>query len=253
MHHLLIVAELDHESERLAEAAPARQLVAAERVEAAVGREDEELVRGLGRDDEFAAIALLVLELRSVGEMALDTPDPALLRTDHRNGLALDIGLERHLLDRGRRADLGAPLAECRLRAELGLERAQLLADPLPALAFVLEQRLELGALGRERLVLLPDRDLLEPAQGAQAHVEDRLDLRLRELEAPHHHRLRVVLLADDADHLVEIEVGDAEALEDLEALLDLAEAVPGAPHEHVLAVIEIGAEDLAQAHDSRA
>src|SRR5579875_548451 len=47
MDDVLIVTKLHHQAQRLAKAAASRQLVAAERVEAAVGREDEELVRGL--------------------------------------------------------------------------------------------------------------------------------------------------------------------------------------------------------------
>ena len=40
---------------------------------------------------------------------------------------------------------------------------------------------------------------------------------------------LRLVLLADDADHLVEVEVGDEVAVEDLEPPLDRGEPVPRA------------------------
>ena len=45
-------------------------------------------------------------------------------------------------------------------------------------------------------------------------------------VQARHHHRLRLVLLADDADHLVEVEIGDQVAAEDFQPLLDLAEPV---------------------------
>jgi hypothetical protein len=57
--------------------------------------------------------------------------------------------------------------------------------------------------------VLLADLHLLELAQRAQPHVEDGFGLRVGEREAGHQHRLRLVLLADDADHLVEVEIGD--------------------------------------------
>ena len=43
----------------------------------------------------------------------------------------------------------------------------------------------------------------------AQPHVEDRVGLHVGELEALHQDGLRLVLLADDLDHLVEVEIGD--------------------------------------------
>ena len=67
--------------------------------------------------------------------------------------------------------------------------------------------------------VLAPDLHLLELAQGAQPHVEDRLGLHVGELEALHQDGLRLVLVADDADHLVEVEIGDQVAVEHLQPL----------------------------------
>ena len=81
-------------------------------------------------------------------------------------------------------------------------------------------------ALGGERLLLLADLHLLELGEVAQAGVEDLLGLLVRELEALHQHRLRLILAADDADHLVEIEEGDQQAIEDVQAPGDLVEAV---------------------------
>ncbi len=47
--------EVDHQPHRLAEAAPARQLVGGERVEAAVGGGEQQLVGGLRVEGEGAA------------------------------------------------------------------------------------------------------------------------------------------------------------------------------------------------------
>jgi hypothetical protein len=69
--------EVDLERERLAVAAPARQPVDAERVDAAVAGDDEELVAALRPQDEALAIALLVLDLGRVLDRALRNPDPA--------------------------------------------------------------------------------------------------------------------------------------------------------------------------------
>src|SRR3546814_19630393 len=81
-----------------------------------------------------------------------------------------------------------------------------LLADHLPPPLLVLHQKLELLLLLGEGRVLFANDDLLQLAQGAQAHVENRLSLDVAQLPALHHLRLRIVLLADDADHLVEVE-----------------------------------------------
>src|SRR3546814_5227483 len=82
-------------------------------------------------------------------------------------------------------------------------------------------------------------------AQGAQAHVENRLSLDVAQLPALHHLRLRIVLLADDADHLVEVEVGDEVAIEHLEAMSDLLETVQRLALQHLVAVIE----EIGRAH----
>ncbi len=47
---------------------------------------------------------------------------------------------------------------------------------------------------------------LLEPPQAAQPHVEDRFGLPVVELELGHHHRLGLILGADDLDHAIEVE-----------------------------------------------
>ena len=49
------------------------------------------------------------------------------------------------------------------------------------------------------------------------------------EAERRHDHLFRLVLLADDADHLIDIEVGDQIAAENLEAAIDLGQPVPRA------------------------
>ena len=56
---------------------------------------------------------------------------------------------------------------------------------------------------------------------------------------------LGLLLVADDADHLVEVEVGDDAAVEDLQPARDLLEAVPGAADQHLAAVVEEGLQRL--------
>ena len=80
----------------------------------------------------------------------------------------------------GASAELGAARAELGLAAELALGLLTSSAIVCPLQLLVLEQRLQVLALGGELLVLALDLELFEPAQRAQAHVEDRLGLQRR-------------------------------------------------------------------------
>ena len=82
--------------------------------------------------------------------------------------------------------------------------------------------------------MLAPDLHLLELAQRAEPHVEDGLGLDLGELEGAHQRRLRLLLLADDFDYLVEVEIDDQIAFEHFEAMIDLGEAMLGAADQHL-------------------
>ena len=100
--------------------------------------------------------------------------------------------------------------------------------------------------------MLAADFHFLQLAECAQPHVEDGLGLVVGEREARDERRLRLVFLADDADHLVEVEVGNQIALEDFEAPRDFAQAEVGAANQHVLAVVQPLAQHLAEAHHLR-
>src|SRR3546814_8321119 len=102
-------------------------------------------------------------------------PYTTLFRSDH--------GLERDDDGRGRLAERRAALAEHGLRPEALAQRTDLVRDDGPAPRLVLEQGPEVLLLLGQILVLAADLHLLELAQAAQAHVEDRLGLRLAQLE----------------------------------------------------------------------
>ena len=111
--------------------------------------------------------------------------------------------------------------------------------DPVPLLVVRAQQFDQRLALLREFPVLGLDLDLFELAQRPEPHIEDRLGLHIGQVEPRHHHGLRLILVADDADHLVEIEIGDQEAVEHFEPVLDLLQPVLGAAAQHHLAMIE--------------
>ena len=129
------------------------------------------------------------------------------------------------------------------------------------------EQVLEIRAFFGQRLELAAEFHLLEPAQAAQPHVEDGVDLHLGEFPLPrrrgdvvifgggadegarpvlaHQRGLGVVVVADDVDDAVEVEVGGDEAFQHLEPVVDLLHPVGRAADEHVAPVVEPGAQHL--------
>src|SRR5690606_13222665 len=197
--------EVDVQTQRLALAAPAGQALDRQQIAAAVAADQEQPVGALAVQQKARTVALLVLDLGAVLDVAPDHPDPALARAHDRDRLTLDRRLERLAVDHRSLAERGAPPPE-RPVAEAAADLLVLLAQLGPAQSFVLQQLLQLAPLGPERLLLLEQRLLFQATQIAQAHVEDRLGLALGQLERAHQLGLGFVLLADDADHLVEVE-----------------------------------------------
>src|SRR3546814_8200476 len=74
------------------------------------------------------------------------------------------------------------------------------------------EGRDQLVALGGQLGLLAADLHFLEPRELAQPGLEDVVGLLLAELEALHEDGLGLVLAADDADHLVEVEERDRKS-----------------------------------------
>ena len=117
----------------------------------------------------------------------------------------------------------------------------------LPARA--VRELLELAALRLQRFVLASDRLLLQTPQRTQAHVEDRVRLHLVDPERGHERRFRLVLLTHDADHLVEIEVGDEIAAEHVEPVGDRRQPMGGAPQQDLAPMIEESLQHLLEGH----
>ncbi len=185
--------------------------------------------------------------------MALEGADPALLGDHDGDRLALHQrlgdGVDIHL---GGLAEGGAALAERRLLGELLADIADLPGDRLPLHGLGAEQLLDALLFLGQFLMLLAQLDLLELGKRAQAHVEDRLDLHLGEVEPRDEGLLRLVGRADDVDDLVDVEIGDEQAGEDLEALVDGGKAMLRAADEHLAAVVEPLAQHLLEADDLR-
>jgi hypothetical protein len=78
----------------------------------------------------------------------------------------------------------------------------------------------------RAVLQLLLDLDRLQPRQLAQPDLEDVLGLAVAEPEALDQRRLGLVGVADDADHLVDVQQHQLPAFEHVDAVQHLVQAV---------------------------
>jgi hypothetical protein len=138
-------------------------------------------------EDEAAGVALLVGQARGVRDMPLDGADPALFGARDGHRLLLDhrlVEVDAHHV--GRIGEVGAALAE-----RVSLPKRLRTSRISPSMVFHCSSSDAMSAwsvpcFGGERLVLAADLDLLQLAQRAQAHVEDRLGLHVGQGEARH-------------------------------------------------------------------
>ncbi len=95
----------------------------------------------------------------------------------------------------------------------------------------------------------------LESGELAESKIEDRLRLDLGELEAGHEllaRGVRVLGVADQRDHLVEVVEGDQVALEHVRALERLAQLVLRAAGDDLALVVEVVPDELEQRQRAR-
>ena len=129
--------------------APAGQFRGFDRVEAAVAGEDQKLRRGLGEEGEFQAVIGLEREASQIRDLAAQRADPALLRNDDGDRLALDQGLlDCGLVVLRRLGKAGAALAERRFRPEGVANFLDLFRNFLPLLLLGADQLLDRLLLG---------------------------------------------------------------------------------------------------------
>ena len=88
------------------------------------------------------------------------------------------------------------------------------------------QQLLELIPLLGQFLLLGADLHLFQARQLAQLGIEDVIRLLFAQGKARHQHRLGILLGTDDMDHLVQIEIGDEQAFQQVQAPLYLVQPV---------------------------
>ena len=248
-----VLVDIGEQPDRLAMAASTGQFGGVERINLAIGGEGPDLRGRLREKRRLQRVVALIGQGRHIGDMALERANPALLRNHDGDRLALDHrfrqievpGLRRVLESRASRPEL------C-LQAERLLQLADLRGDGAPLLGLVGEQPLDLGAFLGQLRMFLAQLHFLELAQGAKARVENIVGLHVRELEGGLERGLGVVLLSDDADHLVEIEKDDEHPFELFEPAQDRREPMARAAQQHLAAMIEPLPQRLVQRDDAR-
>ena len=138
-------------------------------------------------------------------------------------------------------------MAQRHRRAEFIPHGADLVGDAAPLQGFDRQQVFQFGALDQQLAALALQLHFLQPAQASQPHVEDRLDLQVGQQELGHHDRLRLILVADDLNHPVEVEEGDDIALQNLQPMADFGQPVARPAQQNIAAMIEKSAQNLGQ------
>ena len=218
------------------------------RVAAAAGIEEGDLLVAARAGEGKQAVTLAVVHRRRVDIVALGRAHPALLAEHHGHRFARrQIGFRQCLGGAARYQRRATGIAEF-LRVG-----QQLVLDQLLQLRLAAEQRNQLVAFLGERVLLAADLHLFQPRQLAQAGFQDVVGLHLGQVESRHQHRPRLVLAADDADHLIQVEECHQQAFQQVQALLDLFQTMRQAAGHRVDAERQPLGQERLQALDLRA
>ena len=110
--------------------------------------------------------------------------------------------------------------------------RASLVAISLSVLEnLLLDQRLQSGRafqgfleqvpFAGELVLLAADFHFLELGEVSQSQIQDCLSLQIAKFESFHEDRFRLVLFTDNRDDLVDVEVGNQQAVQDMQTVID--------------------------------
>ena len=225
--HVLVVVHVDHDAQRFAMAATAGQLVGAEREDLAAGGEQDDLVGGLRRGRRVLRLSPSLNCSSRVRQVALERADPALLGDDDRDRFLLDHRLvDRVRVGLRRIGEIGAAARRARSPWRISSSPRRF------------PRRRSSTAFPRRRAA---PRSRPSPSKACRTRCGSRIPracaserrrmLRIASactsvsLNVRDHHLLGLILLADDADDLVDIEIGDQIAAENFQPALDLGQA----------------------------
>ncbi len=207
--------------ERLALTAGGGQGVGLQRVGSPQGGEEHRLLVAATMGVGEVVVPRLVGEAFHIHVVALGGAHPALVGKDHGNRLARG----ELLLGQG---DGGGALHQrgaAIVAVLLGI-RQDLFLQQGAETALGTQDEFQLVALFRQLVLFGAQLEFFELGQVAEFELEDRLGLGLGDIETLHHHPARLFLGADDLDHLVDVEVGDEQTFEDVQAGQHLVETI---------------------------
>ncbi len=177
--------------------------------------------------------------------MALGLAHPALLGQHHGHrlgghefGFGQGLGLGTH--DDGRATSVAVGLGVL----------DQFVADQIAQLLVAAQQGLQALLLLEQLGLFATDLHLFQPRQLAQAGFEDVVGLVLGELEAGHQCLPGMLFGTDDVDHLVQVEKGDQQAVQQVQAAVDLVQAELQAATHRADAIDQPLLEDLPEVLD---
>ena len=220
--------QFDQAGDRLAVAPATGQQRHRHRIDAAVGAKGQQGIDGAALERAIQRIAGLEVvfgcwrAIEPVTRPALLRAHPAFLAHHHRHGLVHHLDFEHHFF-------LGLDQSAARISEGLGVGLDffhHQAAQRRRAAQNFFQPVLLLTQTGQ----FLLDLDGLQTSQLAQADFKNVLSLPLRQIEACDQGRLGFVGLADDGDHLVDVEQHQRPALQDVDAVQHLVQAVPRAP-----------------------
>ena len=262
---LLVVLELKEASNRLTAGSAVGffDFVDLLHVHAAIVHEEQDMVVGIGREEVFDEVAVVVGrglgELGALGALASAlleavlgdrrTFDEARMRDSDHAAFVGDDVLHREV------AFLGRDLRLARTDVLLG-GVTQLLLNQGEQLQLAREDAAEFFDECHQFAVLSLDLVALQSGELVEAQVEDGHGLAFAEAVLGHQLHSSLVAVgrgADDLHEVVQITQGDLEALEDVGAVFGLAETEAGTAGDDIAAVLNEAFEQLADVHLLRA
>ncbi len=221
MAHLFTGPQREATGERLALTAGRGQSMGLQRVGTSQGREEHRLLVAAAMGVGQITVPRLVGEALHVHVVTLGGAHPALVGEDHGHRLARG----ELLLGQGHGGGALHQRGAAIVAVLLGV-RQDLFLQQGAETALGTQDQFQLVALFGQFILLGAQLELFELGQVAQFELEDRLRLGLADVETLHHHPTRLFLGADDLDHLVDVEIGDQQAFEDVQAGQHLVEAI---------------------------
>ena len=243
--------QIDHQPDRITEAAPARQFRRLQREHLAVGHHHQQFGGGFGEEREFQPVIALELQARQILLVAFQRTNPAFFRHNYSQRLALDHRFGQvDICGFGWRVEGGAATADFGFLRKRLFDIADLRRNALPLGFFIAEQFVELGFLVDQIGEFLFQLHFFQTTQRAQPRVQNRLGLIVGQGEGLDQRLLGLVLLADDFDHAVEIEIDNQQTTDDFQPAFDLVQPVLRAPVQNHAAMIEPFAQGFGKAED---